>query len=126
MAQLGSKLRTVAGSGLAFWCPGCGSTHVINIGSPGWTYDGNSERPTFSPSVLVRSGHYATQHAPSTDCWCTFNAKRAARGQKPSVFKCSVCHSFVRDGKIQFLDDCTHALAGQTVDLPDLPPEYRD
>ena len=27
---------------------------------------------------------------------------------------------FVTDGKIQFLGDCTHALAGQTVDLPDM------
>jgi hypothetical protein len=30
-----------------------------------------------------------------------------------------VCHSFVTDGKIQFLGDCTHALAGQTVELPE-------
>ena len=29
------------------------------------------------------------------------------------------CHSFVRDGKIQFLGDCTHDLAGKTVDLED-------
>jgi hypothetical protein len=28
-----------------------------------------------------------------------------------------VCHSFVTDGKIQYLSDCTHAMAGQTVDL---------
>jgi hypothetical protein len=34
-----------------------------------------------------------------------------------------VCHSFVTDGKIQFLSDCTHALAGQTVALPDWPTE---
>jgi len=33
----------------------------------------------------------------------------------------NICHSFIRDGKIQFLGDCTHALAGQTVDLPELP-----
>lgn len=31
----------------------------------------------------------------------------------------NVCHSFIKDGKIQFLGDCTHALANQTVDLPD-------
>lgn len=31
------------------------------------------------------------------------------------------CHSFVRDGKIEFLNDSTHSLAGQTVDLPPLP-----
>jgi hypothetical protein len=30
-----------------------------------------------------------------------------------------VCHSFVTDGRIQFLEDCTHELAGQTVDLPE-------
>lgn len=28
-----------------------------------------------------------------------------------------ICHSFIKDGKIQFLNDCTHELAGQTVDL---------
>ena len=31
------------------------------------------------------------------------------------------CHSFVRDGGIQFLTDCEHGLAGQTVDLPAMP-----
>jgi len=29
------------------------------------------------------------------------------------------CHSYVTDGRIQFLNDCTHDLAGQTVDLPE-------
>jgi hypothetical protein len=32
------------------------------------------------------------------------------------------CHSFVTDGRIQFLSDSTHALAGQTVDLPEIQP----
>ena len=30
------------------------------------------------------------------------------------------CHSFIKDGQIQFLGDCTHSLAGQTVALPNL------
>jgi hypothetical protein len=29
------------------------------------------------------------------------------------------CHSFIRDGQIQFLDDCWHELKGQTVEIPD-------
>ncbi len=33
------------------------------------------------------------------------------------------CHSFVKDGKIQYLKDCWHKLAGQTVDLPDFEEE---
>lgn len=31
----------------------------------------------------------------------------------------SVCHSVVTDGKIAFCSDCTHEMAGKTVDLPD-------
>jgi hypothetical protein len=33
-----------------------------------------------------------------------------------------VCHSFVTDGRIQFLDDSTHELAGETADLPEWAP----
>ena len=29
-----------------------------------------------------------------------------------------VCHSFVRAGQIEFLGDCTHEFAGQTVPMP--------
>jgi hypothetical protein len=35
-----------------------------------------------------------------------------------------VCHSFVTDGRIQFLTDCTHAFAGRTVDLPEWDTGY--
>ena len=34
------------------------------------------------------------------------------------------CHSFVTDGRIQYLDDCTHELRGQTIDLPDIKKEF--
>lgn len=33
------------------------------------------------------------------------------------------CHSFIRDGMIQSLGDCWHALAGMTVELPHYKPE---
>ena len=77
-----------------FWCPGCQCLHSIK--TPGWTFNGDLEKPTVSPSILV-NGNPAC-HNPM--------AKR--------------CHSFVRDGKIQFLGDCEHELRGQTVDLPDI------
>lgn len=31
-----------------------------------------------------------------------------------------VCHSYVTDGKIQFLSDSTHELSGKTVELPNI------
>lgn len=37
-----------------------------------------------------------------------------------------VCHCFIVAGQWQFLGDCTHELAGQTVDLPLLPDWFVD
>ena len=96
MAAFGTKLRTLHGGGQAFFCPGCQNVHQVNSHptGPRWSFNGDPDRPTFSPSILVtyEGGDGSTR-----------------------------CHSFVRDGQIQFLADSTHALAGQEVDLPDWP-----
>ncbi len=73
-----------------FECPGCKEVHAIN---DSWTFNGDVDKPTVSPSILVNNN--------------------LANPESPK------CHSFVRDGMIQFLDDCTHELAGQTVEIPD-------
>lgn len=73
------------------WCPGCDRSHRVIDGPNGWTWDGNEDTPTFSPSILVR--------------W-----QRVA-GQPER------CHSFIRGGVWEFLDDCTHALAGRRVPM---------
>lgn len=109
MSRLSNVLRGLAGGRVAFKCPGCERPHPINVGdSPGprWTYNGNPDKPTFSPSVLV------TWNEPSDN---------PSEGGDSSKDVPKVCHSFVTDGRIQFLGDCTHALAGQTVDLPEFP-----
>lgn len=77
------------------WCPGCQEAHALEVENATkgcWTWNGSEEEPTFSPSLLVD--------------W---------RGEDRR------CHSFIREGKIQFLGDCTHSLKGQTVPLPSLP-----
>jgi hypothetical protein len=80
-----------------FLCPACKTGHGIIVGSaiPGknWSFNGDFDRPTISPSILV-SGHLGADNY-------------------------GTCHSFVTEGKIQYLPDCTHALAGQTVELPE-------
>lgn len=71
------------------------------------------DKPTFSPSLLIDSERYDPPVTPENhEQW-----KREPWPQKKVRF---VCHSFVRDGMIQFLTDCTHKLAGQTVELPDV------
>ena len=74
---------------LTFYCPGCEENHFIDNR---WTFNNDFVKPTFSPSLLVK--------------W-----------QRGIDKKENICHSFIRDGKIQFLNDCTHELAGKTVDL---------
>lgn len=101
MAQISSKLRSLEGGRLMFWCPGCDGAHQVGVGEgsgPRWGYNGNPEKPTFTPSVMV-----------------SYNGVDAGKDGAPPA----ICHSFVTDGKIQFLSDCTHHLAGKTVEIPD-------
>lgn len=97
-----------------FRCPGCRTGHQVGIEPPAgliWGFNGDGDKPTFTPSVLVRGMQIEIdEHGEWTGKWL--------RGPDGEPLP-GVCHSFVTDGRIQFLDDCTHALAGQTVDLPD-------
>lgn len=109
-----SKLHKSDENHVSFHCPGCESAHRIPIAGPNtWQWNKDMDLPTFSPSIKISSGHFIEG---SLGCWCKHNA---AHPESPSGFSCGLCHSFVKDGKIQFLTDCTHKLAGQTVDIPD-------
>lgn len=85
---------------LAFVCPGCATwggsgLHLLPVNSseksPSWNWNGNLRMPTLEPSILT--GRLTGK----------------------------VCHSFLRNGVFQFLADSVHPLAGQYVDMPDLP-----
>lgn len=85
-------------TGYSFECPGCGDLHYIRTSSMNpdaaqWWFNGDMVEPTFRSSILARGYH----------------GSEVVR----------VCHSFVVKGQIQFLSDCTHHLAGQTVPMLD-------
>lgn len=89
------------GMHVRLWCPGCQALHMPTFrcpehGGPAtgpvWDGDPHSSPFTMSPSYLV----HQTEVSP-------------------------LCHSFIRDGRWEFLGDCTHELAGQTVPLEPLP-----
>lgn len=99
MGLLSPILRSGEGGRLVWRCPGCKRAHGIATGDgPGhrWGWNGDVAAPTFTPSVLVRYD----------------GADAGTDGAPPAV-----CHSFVTDGQMRFLGDCTHALAGQTVPI---------
>jgi len=84
------RVMPLEGGLFRFWCPGCERAHAFD---QRWTFNGDYEKPTFAPSLLCTAPYYGDMEP-------------------------YVCHSFVTDGRIQFLNDCTHKLIGQTVELP--------
>lgn len=82
-----------------FWCPGCKHHHHFSCNTsgkrPSWTFNGNLEKPTFTPSLL---------------CWVP----------NPDGSRDRVCHLFVTDGKIQYLGDCFHEFAAKTIEMVDV------
>lgn len=95
---------------LLFYCPGCEEAHGIPVdGSRGWNWNGSLESPTVTPSILVGGVVYGPDKLSFSQY----------KGPYPCETTPHVCHSFVTDGRIQYLGDCTHALVGTTVDLPE-------
>lgn len=80
-----------------FKCPACKNAHYVNTNPEFgivWQFNRDLAKPTVSPSIFVN-----------------------ASGTNSTVPK---CHSFIKEGKIQFLNDCTHDLAGKTIDLTEI------
>ena len=123
MSALSSKLRkwlndANGDEGLTYWCQGCKMPHGIKTkGSGAWTWNGDVDKPIFGPSVLYQMDRWTPPVTPENiDQW------RAAPWEQVQVKH--VCHTFIgcngaQPGQVIFLGDCTHELAGQTLDLPD-------
>lgn len=84
-----------------FLCPGCGCKHGVyttpsKFNNTVWSFNGDVNKPTVVPSIKVT-------HSPH-----------------PTAQKLHICHSYIKDGMIQYLADCTHPLANQIISLPEI------
>lgn len=89
------------------WCQGCKYGHLYQTDpsrSPSWNFNGDIERPSFSPSMRI----YTPAH----------NDGEFAHPEQ------TICHYFVTDGQIQYCDDSRHELKGQTLPLEPIPEDY--
>jgi uncharacterized protein DUF6527 len=87
------------------WCPACSTLHGFAVKQPfrngaHWTFNGDTSTPTFMPSMNISVGAYVDDAE-------THREER--------------CHYFLRNGIIEYLNDCTHAMRGQHVPLPGIP-----
>ncbi len=101
--------------GYSFWCPGCKGYHGMIVKGdskkgPVWGWNGSLDKPTFKPSLLVRSVS------------CPDNPEKNKDGSyvlesdgRIKVAKDIRCHSYINDGKIQFLGDCSHDIKGHSL-----------
>lgn len=99
MEKLTPKLRRLVTDNCTlyfFWCPGCSEQHHYNC-------DCKNGRPNWEYS----GDHNSPTFHPSV------------RYLPPH----SQCHFFVINGRIQYLNDCDHKLAGQTVDMVPYPSD---
>lgn len=116
MSAISKILRLIVNNGntgLMFHCPGCKEQHSIYYEgphpSPKWEWNRDANKPTIKPSIKVTGNRILTKE----------ELDRVMKGEDLREQTKMVCHSFITDGKIQFLDDCTHELKGQTVNLPE-------
>jgi hypothetical protein len=95
---------------ISFFCPGCKDIHYFNVGkdlNPYWEWNNDLIKPTVSPSLLITGVKKMTD-----DEYNVYLQKSILPEPVPMT-----CHSFIRDGNIEFLNDCTHELAGKTIPL---------
>jgi hypothetical protein len=80
--------------GQRIFCSGCQHYHMFMTdptSSVHWSFNGDAEKPTFTPSLLCNKEYPESR-----------------------------CHSIVTAGKMHFLDDCYHELRGKTRELEDV------
>jgi hypothetical protein len=83
------------------YCPGCEEMHRL---PPGWTFNGDLVKPTYTPS-FKHTLRWSRQDPSESD---------------------EICHYILTDGVLNFCGDSTHALAGQSVPLPPIPERFAD
>lgn len=105
MSQVSAKLRRAEG-GYIHFCPGCQERHRL---PDGWEFNGDLDRPSFSPSFL----HMGKRFEAYDD-----------RGVGIGPEMTRICHYILTDGLLRYQPDSWHDLAGATVALPDLPTEH--
>jgi len=81
--------------GWAINCPGCGQVHFFD---KRWTFNGDYDYPTFSPSHRIF--HYIN---------------------KDGSIATTGCHITITNGVVKFHDDCNHDLAGKVMEFEKFP-----
>lgn len=103
------KVKDNGNGTYSFYCPGCGHDHVFYVGiqyhnGSRWSFNGDLNNPTFSPSLLNRWGVEADPKWNPEFEDGTDHTKMPYSGR---------CHLHVENGVINYCGDCTHEYSGK-------------
>lgn len=108
MSQVSPILRRAQGRHF-HWCPACEMMHPL---PDSWTFNGDVQNPTFSPSFRQGFTHWTGGVDEETGL---------GRGERQN----RECHYIITDGKIQFCPDSWHGRS-DIVQMPLIPSGVRD
>ena len=100
---MSAKVKLAENGLLMYECAGCKHSHSVQTvkpfanGAGPWTWNGDVEKPTVSPSV-----HCQPYRNPTTGSLLV-----------------KECHHYIIDGMIHYLHDCDHELAGRVMPMED-------
>lgn len=125
MELLSSKLASMGDGMYRHFCPGCKRFHYFStirdpeFNNPIWEWNGDPVRVTIHPSMWIYTEQPKGIGTPE------FKKIMEKKKEDPS-FKIpyerrTICHYWLKDGMITYLEDSAHELKGQTVVLPEFP-----
>lgn len=86
-----AKVRVRKDNNFIIYCPACKKEHAFN---KSWGFNNDFDKPTVDSSLLVN-------------------------GYDEELCVDFRCHSFIKEGTIIYLGDCTHDMKGERIPLPE-------
>lgn len=112
MSQVSPILRRAEGH-YFHWCPACEEMHPL---PDSWTFNGNVDKPTFTPSFKQMGKRTVNVNGRWTGDWV-----RDANGNPVD----GTCHYIITNGLIQFCSDSWHKRS-DIIAMPNIPDFLRD
>lgn len=102
--------------GVEIHCPACGGApHIVPVN---WLPAGEVESEAITHLETLQRWEFSKNFfRPTFSKEYRLEMDLEVNGQVVHY----LCHSRIANGRILYLPDCTHAMAGQLTDLPDLP-----
>jgi hypothetical protein len=82
-----------------------------------WTFNGNFELPSVTPSVKTISGHYGKPGQKRGNCYCDWLERYPDAEPMSPAHHCYLCHFVLTNGMMSYAADCSHEYVNKVLAL---------